>query len=226
MEIRLVVIAGKQAGMEILVRRPKFLIGRGEDCQIRPQNHLVSRKHCGILIEKDGVAIEDYGSTNGTFVNGEKIQQRRVLNSGDRIRIGSLELEARWATGAADAKKPKVHSVQEAAARTVASAAVANDDAEISKWLAEDDAEEPAAPLPAKKPGPQPGFVPVHDTVAGKPIDDTTTTMPAEPGPKKKEKKPVVKATGQFKQPAKPVAESSHSAAENMLRQFFPGKKR
>ena len=123
MEMKLVVIGGKQAGMEIPVRRPKFLVGRGEECQLRPQSHLVSRKHCAILVEKGLAVIEDFGSTNGTFVNGEKIQQRRELNNGDRIKIGTLELEARLTAGAADKKKLKVHSVQEAAARTVASTA-------------------------------------------------------------------------------------------------------
>ena len=152
MEMKLVVIGGKQAGMEIPVRRPKFLVGRGEECQLRPQSHLVSRKHCAILVEEGSAAIEDFGSTNGTFVNGEKIQQRRELNNGDRIKIGMLELEVRLTAAAADKKKPKVHSVQEAAARTVASTA-SDDDDEISQWLAEDNNGQSVAP-PSDKPAP------------------------------------------------------------------------
>jgi hypothetical protein len=50
--------------------------------------------------------------------------------------------------------------------------------------------------------------------------------MPAEKSPpKKEEKKPPVHIPGQFKKVAKPMAESSRSAAEDMLRQFFPRKK-
>ena len=44
-------------------------------------------------MEKGGAAIEDFGSTNGTFVNGERVQQRRELASGDRIKIGTWEFE-------------------------------------------------------------------------------------------------------------------------------------
>ena len=224
MEMKLVVIGGKQAGMEIPVRRPKFLVGRGDECQLRPQSHLVSRKHCAILVEEGSAAIEDFGSTNGTFVNGEKIQQRRELNNGDRIKIGMLELEVRLTAAAADKKKPKVHSVQEAATRTVASTASKDDD-EISQWLAEDNNGQSVAP-PSDKPGAGQTVVPaIHDTITGKTTDDTTTSMPADHSPPKKEKKSPPVKVGQFKRPAKPVAESSRSAAEDMLRQFFPGKK-
>jgi len=223
MEVKLVVIGGKQAGMEIRVRRPKFLVGRGEECQLRPQSHLISRKHCAILVEDGSATIEDFGSTNGTFVNGEKIGQRRELANGDRIKVGKLELEARLTAGAAGKKKLKVHSVPEAAAHTVASAA--GDDDEISQWLAEDNGGQTVAPPPDKPGAAQTEVSEIHDTVTGKTTDDTTTSMPADQGPPKKEKRSPVKMAGQFKRPAKPVAESSRSAAEDMLRQFFPGKK-
>ena len=135
-----------------------------------------------------------------------------------------MELEARLTAGAADKKKPKVHSVQEAAARTVASTA-GNDDDEISQWLAEENNGQSVAP-PSDKPGAGQTVVSaIHDTVTGKTTDDTTTSMPADQSPPKKEKKSPVKVAGQFKRPAKPMAESSRSAAEDMLRQFFPGKK-
>ena len=84
MEVKLVVVGGVQAGKEIPVPAPKFLIGRGPECRLRTQSNLVSRKHCAILIEENAAAIEDFGSTNGTHVNGVKIQQRRRLKNGDR----------------------------------------------------------------------------------------------------------------------------------------------
>ena len=101
-----------------------------------------------------------------------------------------------------------------------------NDDDEISQWLAEDNNGQSVAP-PSDKPGAGQTVVSaIHDTITGKTTDDTTTSMPADQSPPKKEKKsPPVKVAGQFKRPAKPMAESSRSAAEDMLRQFFPGKK-
>jgi pSer/pThr/pTyr-binding forkhead associated (FHA) protein len=226
MKVKLVIVGGKQAGMEIRVRKPKFLVGRGEECQLRPQSHLISRKHCAILVENGSAAIEDFGSTNGTFLNDERIQQRRDLHDGDRIKIGKLELEARL-TDDGEGKKPaKVESAPEpaAAARKVASTASSDDD-EISQWLTED-SDGPSAAAPAGKPravGTE--VAAINDTVTGKVADDTTTSMPADHSPSKKEKPLPTKVVGQFKRPAKPMAESSRSAAEDMLKQFFPGKK-
>ena len=99
MEVNLIVANGKQMGKKISISSPKFLIGRGEECNLRPQSSLVSRKHCVILIEKDSAAIEDLGSTNGTLVNGEKLAERRELKNGDRIKVGMLELEVQLAVG-------------------------------------------------------------------------------------------------------------------------------
>jgi hypothetical protein len=53
---------------------------------------MVSRKHARIAYENDAVVIEDLGSTNGTFVNGEKIK-RAQLKEGDRVLIGTSILK-------------------------------------------------------------------------------------------------------------------------------------
>ena len=222
MGIKLVVVGGKQAGMEIPVRRSKFLIGRGEDCHLRPQSHTISRKHCLIRTDQGTAAIEDCGSTNGTLVNGEKIEQRREINDGDRIKVGVLELEVRIPASEEvkkeEKKKAEVHT-GEASAPTVA---VSNDDLEISKWLADDDVEDQTVSAPMKKSDDESTSSAIHDTIVGKPTDETTTTIPTKESPPEEKKQPI---TGRFKQPAKPKAESSRSAAEDMLRQFFPGKK-
>ena len=52
MELRLKVLDGKHAGQEIRIPGPKFLIGRGDDCQLRPKSDSVSRRHCMLQIEK------------------------------------------------------------------------------------------------------------------------------------------------------------------------------
>jgi pSer/pThr/pTyr-binding forkhead associated (FHA) protein len=226
MDLKLVVIGGKQTGMEIPVRTPKFLIGRGEECQLRPQSTMISRKHCGITIVDGKVAIEDFGSTNGTFVNGEKLTESRKLNSGDRIKVGMFELEVRLRVDVADVKKPKVHSVQEAVARTAASTPKRDDDMDISSWLADDDDDEPSPTTTAKHAPTEDSVGLAHDTIVGKPSDETTTTMPTTKTPPKKEDpkkegKPAAKGPGQFKVPPKPMAESSRSAAEDVLRHLL-----
>jgi pSer/pThr/pTyr-binding forkhead associated (FHA) protein len=92
MEAKLIVATGKSAGRAIVLKRPRLLIGRSEECDVRPLSEEVSRRHCQVLKETDHVAVEDLGSRNGTFVNGKKIEAKTILHDGDRLRVGSLEL--------------------------------------------------------------------------------------------------------------------------------------
>ena len=56
---------------------------------------LVSRLHCRFVIdERDGLGVEDLGSTNGTWVNGRKVAKAPLL-SGDTIKIGRVEFAVR-----------------------------------------------------------------------------------------------------------------------------------
>ena len=67
-------------------------IGRDEDCQIPIDDNFMSHRHARIFKEKDGYYIEDLDSTNGTFLNGNKLGEDAVeLLDGDRICIGQLE---------------------------------------------------------------------------------------------------------------------------------------
>ena len=139
MEVLLVVVGGKHAGTEIPVTGQKLFIGRAEDCQVRPQSELVSRHHCAILVEEGFVSVRDFGSRNGTFVNNQRVTGERELKTGDRLKIGPLELEVQLAVSVGRKKKPKVRSIHEAAARTVQSShGEPKDDMDISDWLEED----------------------------------------------------------------------------------------
>lgn len=93
MQVALKVIEGKQTGTLIPLSRQKFLIGREDDCQLRPNSDLVSRHHCVIAVDDFTVRIRDLGSTNGTFVNNQRITTQVVLKQGDLIRIGKLAFE-------------------------------------------------------------------------------------------------------------------------------------
>ena len=66
----------------------QLMVGRGEGLQATIEDHEMSRKHFAIEKEGDDHVLVDQGSTNGTFVNDEKAQQRK-LKEGDRIRAGS-----------------------------------------------------------------------------------------------------------------------------------------
>jgi Inner membrane component of T3SS, cytoplasmic domain len=87
------VVGGKHSGQVIPLNRKKFLIGREQDCQLRPNSDMVSRHHCVFSVDDFSVRLRDLGSTNGTLVNGERIRKEVVLNAGDKVVIGNLEFE-------------------------------------------------------------------------------------------------------------------------------------
>ncbi len=90
---KLIVASGKSAGRAIAIKRNKLLIGRAEECDVRPLSEEVSRRHCAITVGPADVWVEDLGSRNGTFVNGAKIAERTKVADGDIVRVGSLELK-------------------------------------------------------------------------------------------------------------------------------------
>ena len=118
MELRLKVLDGKHAGQEIRVAGPKFLIGRGDDCQLRPKSDSVSRRHCMLQIDEGRVTVRDLGSRNGTLVNDQRVEGQFALKTGDRLSIGQLKFEVNLTTGLKAAKQPVVKDVKDAATRS------------------------------------------------------------------------------------------------------------
>lgn len=87
------VASGKNAGQSIELPPGKFLVGREEDCHLRPNSDLVSRHHCVFIVDQFAVRLRDLGSTNGTVVNGEALHGATTLNAGDKVAFGNLEFE-------------------------------------------------------------------------------------------------------------------------------------
>jgi Protein of unknown function (DUF3662)/FHA domain len=79
------------AGVSHDVDRPLMTLGRSRDCDIAIDDPSVSRRHAELHREDGGFTLVDLGSTNGTQVNGQKID-RVTLQSGDRITLGQTEL--------------------------------------------------------------------------------------------------------------------------------------
>ena len=65
--------------------------GTGNDVSLDRDDY-ASARHARIEPRRDGIWIEDVGSTNGTFVNGDRLTQPRRLQPGDVIRIGATDL--------------------------------------------------------------------------------------------------------------------------------------
>lgn len=107
LQAELKVVGGKHHGKLIPLGARRFLIGREQDCHLRPNSELVSRHHCVFAIDDFAVRLRDLGSTNGTYVNDERLRGEVSLKDGDRIHIGKLDFEIRVRTGVA-AEQPLV----------------------------------------------------------------------------------------------------------------------
>lgn len=147
MQVQLKVVNGKQAGQLISINRPKFMIGRAEDCQLKSKNELISRYHCILLTEEGYVGVRDLNSRNGVFVNGEKIDEETELRNGDRLAIGPLEFEVVVKVAMSAGKKPKVESISEVVARTVEQSSLSSkssseENGDVSDWLLSDSSDE------------------------------------------------------------------------------------
>ena len=90
MAVQLVVASGNRMGHVIPVSTKKFIIGRADDCHMKPRSEMVSRYHCAILVGDD-VVVRDLGSKNGVRLNGEKISTEKKLKNGDKLVVGPLE---------------------------------------------------------------------------------------------------------------------------------------
>jgi pSer/pThr/pTyr-binding forkhead associated (FHA) protein len=93
---RFEVVAGRAIGMSILLD-DELLIGRHADGAGRlADDDEISRSHARISLDRSGFcAIEDLGSTNGTFVNGLRIAGPQTLSVGDTVEVGGTTLVVR-----------------------------------------------------------------------------------------------------------------------------------
>jgi predicted component of type VI protein secretion system len=88
MQPELLILAGAK-GMRIRVKLPA-VIGRSDEAKLKIRHGRISRRHCALSQRGEECWIEDLHSSNGTFVNGERLAQPRQLVHGDNIRVGDI----------------------------------------------------------------------------------------------------------------------------------------
>jgi predicted component of type VI protein secretion system len=99
---RLVVVSSPalRKGDERVLDSSPLTLGRSEQNSVAlERDEYASARHARIEPRRDGVWIEDVGSTNGTFVNGDRVSAPRRLEPGDLIRIGETDLRFEPALG-------------------------------------------------------------------------------------------------------------------------------
>ncbi|MGE3316783.1 MAG: FHA domain-containing protein [Planctomycetaceae bacterium] len=176
LQAKLKVVGGKHHGKSIAVPKGKFLIGREQDCQLRPNSELVSRHHCVINIDDFTVRLRDLGSTNGTFVNGNRVRGEVTLKAGDRVRVGKLDFEILI---------PDPNAVETAPVVTGDSSRSLSSTSETTQLSTSETSFE--IPLPGDLPDSGSSVLPSNgDTTVIGPMptmDDTGTVSPAPPVP-------------------------------------------
>ena len=88
---RLVIQSGPECGREIALRPGRNRLGRHADNDVAINDESISAHHCEITPDTGGLRVYDLGSTNGTFVDGEPVQESMV-QPGQRLQVGAVEL--------------------------------------------------------------------------------------------------------------------------------------
>ena len=88
---RLVLLSEGLTGRTYELKSDKTTVGRVSDNAFEIPEASVSSHHCEIFLRGNDVVVKDLGSTNGTFINGEKIEEG-VVKPGQILRIGMIEM--------------------------------------------------------------------------------------------------------------------------------------
>lgn len=89
----LVVISGKPLGKSFFLAKESTVLGRELTAEICIGETHISRRHTEFKVTKDGIQVMDLGSTNGTYVNDQKVESPVTIKDGDLIRCGSTILK-------------------------------------------------------------------------------------------------------------------------------------
>jgi pSer/pThr/pTyr-binding forkhead associated (FHA) protein len=227
MQVFLKVATGSHTGKEIAIVADKFVIGRGDECQLRPKSDSISRRHCVVAVRDGRVLAQDLNSRNGTFVNDDRLppDKAKVLRAGDRLRVGKLEFEVVIKVDLGGAKKPQVKDVKDAATRTVESAADSRfEEVDITSWLDEADQIDRVR----KTADPDTLQLKVDEThaVTGDSGELSVAEEPSDADPKRvPTKRPEKRAVGKLPK-IRPGSDTNDSreAADAALKKFFGGR--
>ncbi len=223
MQLHLRVANGAHEGKLIAVKHDKFLIGRSDDCHLRPKSESISRRHCAIIHKGGKILLVDLKSRNGTEVNGKKLDPSRakILKDGDHLKIGKLEFVAVMEAGVKNVKKSEVKDVKEAAARAAENISDSRfEEVDVSSWLDEPEQIERSGSETISRSFefPEGGEDEDRDTSEETVLDsEEAQETQTEVDPKKKKPGKLPKL------PTKPSSGSSKDAASETLRKFFSG---
>ncbi len=117
-----------------VVRRFPCVIGRQTDCQVRLADPRVSRRHCSLTLREGRVWVEDLGSSNGTRLNGQPLEEALPLDDGDLLEVAHLAFRVNLRDAPAESASPG--AARAAAKGSVREVLVVEDDDALARTLA------------------------------------------------------------------------------------------
>ena len=93
---RLVIVEPRSRRGSSYAVGPEITLGRSAGCTVQiTDDTFISTLHARVFVDRHGVlVVEDLDSTNGTYLNGERLNEPRPVRRGDRLQVGSTVLEA------------------------------------------------------------------------------------------------------------------------------------
>ncbi len=93
-EVLLEFVEGENNGVELKITPPRTLtLGRSEQCDIYLGEKKISRLHCEIKVDDQGLVLRDNKSTNGTYINKKKVEGEVFIEHGDRVQLGTTVIK-------------------------------------------------------------------------------------------------------------------------------------
>lgn len=102
-------VVGPLAGRSFPITAEGISLGRDPENTVRIEGPNVSRQHARVLLHNGAVWVQDAGSRNGVFVNGQRVADHKQVKAGDRIGLGEhvFEVVVPAATGPAPLPRPE-----------------------------------------------------------------------------------------------------------------------
>ena len=150
MDHQLLVVRGRSASEIIKLEEGVTIVGRHDECHLKIKSSQVSRQHCHLFEKKGLLLVKDLGSANGTYVNGKRVKEQQVLEPGDELTIGDVQLRVEK-IGQPTTAAPQSRATSKVETAIVSSPPIPTaevDDFEI------DFGEEPDQPAPSPAPTP------------------------------------------------------------------------
>lgn len=91
MAFQLVVLRGRSSTQTIRLGNDVTVVGRQDGCQLQIRSSQVSRKHCELREEDGFLVVKDLGSSNGTFINGKKVDGAQRADHGMELSFGGVK---------------------------------------------------------------------------------------------------------------------------------------